>query len=115
MPSAACTSTPSVTTPTVAPRLVLTVSCSCSSLTEELFNLTKLRLFSLPVNPHGKTHGAPTDETRHVGDLGNIETDGQGNAKGEVQDKFVKLIGPESIIGVCICPCSCRPGFAQPS
>ncbi|KAH6630330.1 superoxide dismutase [Chaetomium sp. MPI-SDFR-AT-0129] len=50
-------------------------------------------------NPHGKTHGAPTDETRHVGDLGNIETDAQGNSKGSVRDKFIKLIGPESVIG----------------
>jgi Cu/Zn superoxide dismutase len=53
------------------------------------------------VNPHGKTHGAPTDENRHVGDLGNIQTDAQGNSKGSVTDKFIKLIGPESVIGVC--------------
>lgn len=52
------------------------------------------------VNPHGKTHGDRTDETRHVGDLGNIVTDAQGNAKGSLQDSLVKLIGPESIIGV---------------
>jgi superoxide dismutase, Cu-Zn family len=52
------------------------------------------------VNPHGKNHGAPTDEVRHVGDLGNISTDGQGNAKGSVTDKLIKLIGPESVIGV---------------
>lgn len=52
------------------------------------------------VNPHGKTHGGPSDENRHVGDLGNIETDAQGNSKGSVSDKFVKLIGPESVIGV---------------
>ncbi|KAI0540360.1 superoxide dismutase [Xylaria digitata] len=50
-------------------------------------------------NPHGKTHGDRTAETRHVGDLGNIETDAQGNAKGSIQDSLVKLIGPESIIG----------------
>lgn len=54
----------------------------------------------MPVNPHNKTHGAPSDETRHVGDLGNLETDGQGNAKGSVTDSLVKLIGPHSIIGV---------------
>jgi len=50
-------------------------------------------------NPHGKTHGAPEDESRHVGDLGNIQTDGQGNAKGTCSDKQIKLIGPHSIIG----------------
>jgi Cu-Zn family superoxide dismutase len=52
------------------------------------------------VNPHGKTHGAPTDENRHVGDLGNIETDANGNSKGTMTDHLVKLIGPESVIGV---------------
>jgi len=51
------------------------------------------------VNPHGKTHGAPEDEERHVGDLGNFKTDGQGNAKGSVTDKLIKLIGPESVLG----------------
>lgn len=51
-------------------------------------------------NPHNKTHGAPSDEARHVGDLGNIDTDGQGNAKGSVTDKLIKVIGPHSIVGV---------------
>jgi len=50
-------------------------------------------------NPHGKDHGAPEDETRHVGDLGNFKTDGQGNAQGSVTDKLIKLIGSESVIG----------------
>jgi Cu-Zn family superoxide dismutase len=52
------------------------------------------------VNPHSKTHGDRTDDVRHVGDLGNIETDAQGNSKGSVADPLVKLIGPESVIGV---------------
>lgn len=52
------------------------------------------------VNPHGKTHGAPSDEVRHVGDLGNLETDGQGNTKGSFTNDLVKLIGPESVVGV---------------
>jgi Cu-Zn family superoxide dismutase len=50
-------------------------------------------------NPHGKTHGSPSDENRHVGDLGNIETDAQGNAKGSVTDNLIKLIGPHSVVG----------------
>ncbi|MCJ1258810.1 Superoxide dismutase [Cu-Zn] [Lignoscripta atroalba] len=50
-------------------------------------------------NPFSKTHGAPDDEERHVGDLGNLKTDGQGNAKGTITDKLIKLIGPESVLG----------------
>lgn len=56
----------------------------------------------LPVNPHSKTHGAPEDQERHVGDLGNVATDAQGNAQGTITDKLVKLIGPESILGVSV-------------
>ena len=51
------------------------------------------------------THGAPKDENRHVGDLGNIETDDQGNSKGTSEDRLVKLIGPDSIIGVGMPSC----------
>lgn len=50
-------------------------------------------------NPFSKTHGSPTDEVRHVGDLGNITTDAQGIAKGTIEDKLVQLIGPNSVIG----------------
>ncbi|KAL8809656.1 MAG: hypothetical protein Q9200_003224 [Gallowayella weberi] len=50
-------------------------------------------------NPFSKEHGAPSDTVRHVGDLGNFETDGQGNAKGSVTDGLIKLIGPESVLG----------------
>lgn len=50
-------------------------------------------------NPAGKKHGARTAEERHHGDLGNIETDKDGVAKGSLQDTYLKLIGPESIIG----------------
>jgi Cu-Zn family superoxide dismutase len=56
-------------------------------------------LLSRTVNPHNKTHGAPSDSERHVGDLGNFKTDAQGNAEGSVSDKFIKLIGPESVLG----------------
>ncbi|KAH9880985.1 hypothetical protein J1614_001478, partial [Plenodomus biglobosus] len=50
-------------------------------------------------NPYNKTHGAPDDEERHVGDLGNFKTDGQGNSEGSVEDKLIKLIGPDSVVG----------------
>lgn len=70
------------------------------SVSEDISEIS-IRIDNRIVNPHGKTHGAPTDETRHVGDLGNFETDAQGNGKGTVTDKFIKLIGPESVIGVC--------------
>lgn len=54
----------------------------------------------LPVNPNNTEHGAPSDDVRHVGDLGNYKTDGQGNAKNSITDKLIKLIGPDSVIGV---------------
>merc|ERR1711879_456878 len=50
-------------------------------------------------NPFGKTHGAPTDEERHVGDLGNIEPGADGVAKGEIKDKLIKLEGETTVIG----------------
>ena len=56
----------------------------------------------MTVNPHGKPHGAPTDADRHVGDLGNFKTDAEGNSTGNVQDKLVKLIGSESVLGVSL-------------
>ena len=53
------------------------------------------------VNPFSKQHGAPSDSERHVGDLGNFKTDSEGNAKGTITDQQVKLIGQESVLGVC--------------
>lgn len=99
-PSVASTSTPLATTPTAAPLPALTVSRSdtleCWAKEEEPLCLPSCSA----VNPFNKTHGSPSDEARHVGDLGNIETDAQGNAKGTLTDKLVQLIGPNSVIGV---------------
>jgi len=51
------------------------------------------------VRSTGKTHGAPEDEQRMVGDLGNVVADEAGNCKVEIEDKLVKLVGPHSVIG----------------
>ena len=50
-------------------------------------------------NPFGRNHGAPDDEERMVGDLGNIDADEDGIANIAIEDRQVKLIGPYSVIG----------------
>ncbi|CAG0894279.1 unnamed protein product [Cyprideis torosa] len=50
-------------------------------------------------NPFGKNHGAPSDEERHVGDLGNIEANGAEEAFIDIVDSVIKFDGAASIIG----------------
>lgn len=50
-------------------------------------------------NPNGKDHGAPDDEVRHAGDLGNVTVGEDGCAKFTIVDKQIPLIGSQSIIG----------------
>jgi Cu-Zn family superoxide dismutase len=50
-------------------------------------------------NPEGKSHGAPSDMMRHVGDLGNIEANDAGVAHLEFIDPMATLEGEHSIIG----------------
>ncbi|CAC5380826.1 SOD1 [Mytilus coruscus] len=50
-------------------------------------------------NPFGKTHGAPADEERHVGDLGNVSANADGKAAINITDAKISLTGPQSIIG----------------
>ena len=50
-------------------------------------------------NPHKNTHAGPSDEVRHVGDLGNVQADDAGTASYELLDHLVSLHGPLSVIG----------------
>lgn len=45
------------------------------------------------LNPFGKKHGDPNSNNRHVGDLGNIQTDANGNAKYQFTDSMIKMRG----------------------
>lgn len=50
-------------------------------------------------NPTKQLHAGPEQQHRHVGDLGNITADEQGNAVYDVIDTHITLNGPYSIIG----------------
>lgn len=50
-------------------------------------------------NPHGKDHGGPNSEVRHVGDLGNVVAGSDGVAKVNITDKFISLAGEHNIVG----------------
>jgi Cu-Zn family superoxide dismutase len=51
-------------------------------------------------NPYGKTHGCPGMKERHVGDLGNLQTNAYGQAKYTMTDNVIKLRGTKAnIIG----------------
>ncbi|KAH8411129.1 hypothetical protein KR222_003848 [Zaprionus bogoriensis] len=50
-------------------------------------------------NPHKKEHGAPGDENRHLGDLGNITASGDGPTAVDICDCKITLFGENSIIG----------------
>jgi len=53
-------------------------------------------------NPTGKSHGAPDDSERHVGDLGNVEAPSSGDLEVKISDSQVSLVGQHSVIGRAI-------------
>ncbi|OAY84509.1 Superoxide dismutase (Cu-Zn) [Ananas comosus] len=50
-------------------------------------------------NPAGNEHGAPEDETRHAGDLGNVTVGEDGTVNVNIVDSQIPLSGSNSIIG----------------
>ena len=49
-------------------------------------------------NPHGKEHGSPFDENRHVGDMGNLQGRKGEQAEMSYSDPIITLYGEYSII-----------------
>ncbi|KAJ6309612.1 hypothetical protein OIU76_014535 [Salix suchowensis] len=50
-------------------------------------------------NPNNLKHGAPEDEIRHAGDLGNIVANAEGVAEAIIVDSQIPLSGPNTVIG----------------
>ncbi|HLE32504.1 MAG TPA: superoxide dismutase family protein [Bacteroidota bacterium] len=50
-------------------------------------------------NPGQMPHSMPMSEKRHVGDMGNLEADKDGNAHLEYVDSMIALSGASSILG----------------
>ena len=50
-------------------------------------------------NPANTAHGAPSDEIRHVGDLGNISANSDGVAHFDFVDTRISLSGEANILG----------------
>jgi Cu-Zn family superoxide dismutase len=50
-------------------------------------------------NPADNRHAGPDAESRHVGDMGNLEADADGNATIDYVDDTITLNGPEGVMG----------------
>ena len=69
-------------------------------------------------NPHDDPHGSPRDleDAHHVGDLGNIIANEQGEAEFNIEDNEMKLSGAESVIGKAVIVHASQDDFeSQPS
>lgn len=66
-------------------------------------------------NPTDQPHGRPTDSSRHVGDLGNIEANEDGTAQVHMDDDVIQLDGPHSVVGRALVVHAQEDAFAQPS
>lgn len=66
-------------------------------------------------NPTNKPHGRPSDQERHVGDLGNIEANQQGVAEIDMQDSVISLSGPHSIVDRSLVVHEGEDKFTQPT
>lgn len=66
-------------------------------------------------NPTDEPHGRPSDEQRHVGDLGNIEAGDDGTAQVDKEDAVITLVGPNSIVGRALVIHANADEFTQPS
>lgn len=66
-------------------------------------------------NPTDKPHGKPSDEERHIGDLGNIEANDEGVAEVNIEDTVISLEGPQTVVGRAIVVHAGEDQFTQPT
>ncbi len=50
-------------------------------------------------NPFGRVHGGPGDTYRHIGDMGNVTSNGEAETHFTITDDSISLVGEYSVIG----------------
>ena len=66
-------------------------------------------------NPEAHDHGPRTAEVRHVGDLGNLTVDADGNAHLDFVDTGIALSGEHSIVGRGVIVHASPDDYSQPT